>query len=201
MRTSKATSLAVLLTSALAAGSWASDGNGDGFQDEFERAIAVKFCPALVLEAGDGHVAPEPVEIMGPLMAAMISKIVAGEYEGELLTGVTGGGTDYHNYNSWDEAKNNTNAGVWQGDYGCGFRNSLGLFWHWDYAGTGAAPGGAGNGPTCYQSLSGADYDQPYGWHLAYQYGRPSYTLNGEPVPALLPGSAVSFPVKWTTST
>lgn len=177
-----------ILAVAVSSASWATDGNGNGFDDAFERPMAVKFCPALVLDAGDNHVSPEPVEIMGPLWATMLYVPTGGQYSGELITqGVVDGAHDYSQYDSWEDAAN-VAFGYSQGDYGCGFRNSLTMFWHWDYAGTGAAPGG-GNDRDCTTPISPADYDQPLGWHHAYANGRAAYvTPTGATAPALKPG-------------
>lgn len=178
----------VFLGVAMSSVCWATDDNGNGFDDEFERAIAVKFCPALVLDAGDNHVSPEPVEIMGPLWATMLYYPTGGQYSGELITGVAGGAYDYSQYDSWEDAANQP-FGFSQGDYGCGFRNTLTMFWHWDYAGTGAAPGG-GNDRDCTTPISPADYDQPLGWHHAYANGRAAYvTPTGATAPALKPAN------------
>lgn len=70
-----------LFAAAISSPSWAADGNGNGFDDVFERVLAVEFCPALILDAGDNHVSPEPVEIMGPLWATMNERKERGAYK------------------------------------------------------------------------------------------------------------------------
>jgi hypothetical protein len=168
MKRTTVVTLALVLALSVVPRARAGDGNGNGFNDDFERAVAVKFCPALVLEAGDNHVSPEPVEIMGPIWAAKFV-YTSGEFVGELETAIAE--HDYSQYDSWNDMRT-VNMGYTAGDYGCGFADILTSFWHWDYAGTGGT-----NLHTCGEYLSGASYDQPAGWHDAYENGRPSKGL------------------------
>jgi hypothetical protein len=156
-------------------GASAADANGNGFRDEYERVMAARFCPPLVLEAGDNGVSPEPVEIMGPIWAAAVV-YTSGEFVGELETEIAE--HDYSEYDSWNDMRS-ANMGYHADDYGCGFADIVVFFWHWDYASTGGT-----NLHTCGDWISGASYDQPAGWHSAYQNGRPEKgLLSGDQYP------------------
>ena len=172
LRRTTFTAIAVLLLGLVAGRSRANDNNGNGFEDEHEIALAAKFCPSLVLEAGDNHVAPEPVEIMGKVWGSAL-RYWDSWFDGEQVTTWTD--QDYSFLDSWEDFRYAT-WGLKSGDFGCGTDEPICFFWHWDYAGTGGTML-----HTCGQLLSGASYDQPGGWYDAYQ--------NGRPAKGLLPGT------------